>query len=227
MTILYIDTEHDRVLSDHARGPSHRAKLEEARARLSAAASQDCVVLHFLQVSLAEIEQIAPTALVLSGSATDWEQYEFRALEQLLAIIRDARLPILGICAGHQLIGLAHGAPWGPLGPLQEGEPDPDPHFGPGQRKQRGFLPVVIDPRCPLFHGLGDWAIFFQSHYWQLQEVPHGFVARASSLWSPIQAIERLDRPVFGVQFHPERFDTAHPAGDVVLRNFFAVASSR
>ena len=66
----------------------------------------------------------------------------------------------------------------------------------------------------------------FQSHYWQLLETPAGFATRASSAWSPIQAIERLDRPVFGIQFHAERFDTAHPAGSRVLRSFFAAARS-
>jgi GMP synthase-like glutamine amidotransferase len=133
-------------------------------------------------------------------------------------------VPILGICAGHQLIGHAHGAAWGPLGRLQPGEVDPDPGFVPGQRKERGFLPVEVDPRCPIFRDLASVAIMFQLHYWQLEEAPPGFIARARSEWSPIQAIERQDRPVFGVQFHTERFDADHPHGGAVLRNFFDIA---
>ena len=155
---------------------------------------------------------------------TDWADYDFTSLARLLAVIRAAPAPILGICAGHQLIGLAHGASWGPLGPLQAGEVDPDPRFVPGRRKERGFLPVEVDSCCPLFRGLDSTAAFFQSHYWQLEDVSQGFAARARSPWSPIQAIERLDRPVFGVQFHPERYDTAQPDGATVLRNFFARA---
>ena len=223
MTVLYIDTEHDRVLAHPESGPAHRVKLEAARARLAAAAGGACLSLRFPEVSPTQVEHIAPVALVLSGSTTDWAEYDFSSLAGLLATIRAAPVPILGICAGHQLIGFAHGAPWGPLGPLQAGEVDPDPRFAPGRRKERGFLPIEVDPRCPLFRGLDQTAAFFQSHYWQLEDVPQGFAARAHSPWSPIQAIERLDRPVFGVQFHPERYSAAQPDGANVLRNFFTL----
>ncbi|MBA2276670.1 MAG: gamma-glutamyl-gamma-aminobutyrate hydrolase family protein [Chloroflexia bacterium] len=165
-------------------------------------------------------------AVVIGGCTTDWDDYDFADLRGLLATIRAAPIPTLGICAGHQLIGYAHGAEWGPLGPLQPGEVDPDPRFVPGQRKERGFLPVEIDASCPLFDDLGVAAVFFQSHYWQLLDVPEGFVARALSSWSPIQAIERLDRPVFGVQFHPERFSRSRDAGARVVRRFLDVAAA-
>ena len=145
----------------------------------------------------------------------------------LLEVIRAVPAPILGICAGHQLIGYAHQVTWGPLGPLEHGEVDPDPRFAPGQRKQRGFLTVQMDVRCPLFRGMDETADLFHSHYWQLEEVPPGFTVRASSPWSAIQAIERLDRPVFGVQFHPERYDATHPHGAVILRNFITLARDR
>ncbi len=227
MTILYIDTEHEQVHQDGERSRDHQAKVEEVVSRLSTAAEEPCISMRFQDVSPGAIEEIGPAALVLSGSTTDWELYKMAELEGLLDFIRTGSMPILGICAGHQLIGLAHGAGWGPLGTLEEGETDPDPRFAPGQRKERGFLPVEIDAGCPLFRGLDDSSSFFQSHYWQLTDVPTGFVGRARSAWSPIQAVERRDRPVFGVQFHPERFDPAHPAGDVVLRNFFALARSR
>ncbi len=219
MTVLYVDIEHDRVLHHPVRGPVHHAKLEVARDRIAAAAGESCTVMRFGEISPSRLQQVSPTAAVLSGNATDWVQYEFRAFEGLLAAIRAAPVPILGICGGHELIGYAHGAKWGSLGPLQEGEADPS--FGSGQRKERGFLLVQVDLDCPLFRGLDATARFSQSHYWQLQEVPAGFIVRASSPYSPIQAIERLDRRVFGVQFHPERYDTAHRSGEIVLRNFF------
>jgi GMP synthase (glutamine-hydrolysing) len=227
VSVLYVDVEHDRVLRDPVRAPSHREKIGAALRRLEAAAGEPCAVVRFDEISPGRVEREAPAAVVLSGGTTDWAEYDFRALEGLLATIRAAPAPILGICAGHQLIGYAHGARWGLLGPLAGGEADPDPRFAPGQRKERGFLSVEVDPACPLFRGLGTSADLFQSHYWQLEELPAGFALRASSPRSRIQAIERLDRPVFGVQFHPERADAAHPAGDVVLRNFFELARGR
>ena len=224
MTIVYIDTEHDHVLGHPELGPVHRDRIETLRDRLSDIGGQPCAVRPYAAITLAHVERDVPSALVIGGNMTDWAAYEWANLAGLLATIRAAPVPILGICAGHQLIGYAHGAAWGPLGRLHPGEVDPDPGFAPGQRKEHGFLPVEVDPRCPLFHDLAPVAIMFQLHYWQLEESPAGFIARARSEWSPIQAIERQDRPVFGVQFHAERFDTVHPHGETVLRNFFALA---
>ncbi|MDQ3539470.1 MAG: gamma-glutamyl-gamma-aminobutyrate hydrolase family protein, partial [Chloroflexota bacterium] len=138
--------------------------------------------------------------------------------------IRAAPVPILGICGGHQLIGYAHGASWGPLGRLEDGAIDPDPRFAPGLHKERGFLPIDVDPSCVLFKGLGESPVVFQSHYWHLTDVPAGFRVCARSSDSRIQAIARQDRPVFGVQFHPERYDDDHRDGETVLRTFVTTA---
>lgn len=223
MTIVYVDTEHERVVAHPTRGPAHRARIGEARDCFEATAGRPCRVVPYGEVSPARVRQLAPAALVIGGNTTEWARFDVGELAGLLATIRAASVPILGICAGHQLIGVAHGAPWGPLGPLAAGELDPDPRFAPGQRKERGYLPVRVDPTCPLFAGLEATAWFFQSHSWDLKGVPRGFVARASSPSSAIQAIEREDRPVFGVQFHPERHDAAHRHGAALLRNFFAL----
>ena len=224
MTIVYIDTEHHRVLEHAELSSSHHAKIEVVRDRLATASGQPCAVQHFTAVSPTYIEELAPSALVIGGNLTNWAEFDDADLAGLLAIIRTAPVPILGICAGHQLIGRAHGAAWGPLGALQRGEVDPEPEFGPGQRKEQGFMPVEVDSRCPIFHDVAPISVMFQLHYWHLEEVPAGFVVRARSRRSPIQAIERLNRPVFGVQFHVECYDADHPHGETVLRSFFALA---
>jgi len=224
MRVVYVDTEHERVRDHPEAGSRHRARLAETMGRLEGVARAPCELLSFVEVSPARIAQSPPAAIIIGGNTTDWGEFDFQEMAGLLEVIRAARAPILGICAGHQLIGHAHHVKWGPLGPLHHGEVDPDPRFAPGQRKQRGFLTVQLDARCPLFRGLDETALLFQSHYWQLEDVPPEFAVRASSPWSAIQAIERLDRPVFGVQFHPERYDAAHPHGAVILRNFFALA---
>jgi len=227
MRVVYVDTEHKRVHDDPEAGSRHRARLAEATDRLERIAGAPAKLLGFAEVSPARIAQSSPAAIIIGGNTTDWGEFDFQEMAGLLEVIRAAPAPILGICAGHQLIGHAHQVKWGPLGPLQLGEVDPDPRFAPGQRKQRGFLTVQLDARCPLFRGLDATAVLFQSHYWQLEDVPQGFVPRASSPWSAIQAIERLGRPVFGVQFHPERYNAAYPHGAVILRNFIALARSQ
>ena len=127
MTVLYVDTEHDLVPDDPERGPAHHAKVREAQARLAAAAGGPCFRVRFADVSPAQVARLAPAAMVIGGAAADWTAYDVATLTGLLQTIRAAPVPILGICAGHQLVGRAHGAPWGPLGALQEGEVDPDP----------------------------------------------------------------------------------------------------
>lgn len=225
MTIVYVDLEHEEVRRDPARARSQAAKFDTARSRLAWAAEEPCMVMRCREVCPQHLAQLEPSAVVLSGSTTDWGRYDLRSLEGLLDVIRSASIPILGICAGHQLIGYAHGASWGALGSLRDDELDPDPRFAPGENKERGFVPVDIDPTCLLFRGMGNRPYFFQSHYWHLQEVPAGFVARGHSAGSPIQVIEHLDRPVFGVQFHPERTDADHPDGNLLLRNFFTLGT--
>lgn len=224
MRVVYVDTEHERVHVHPEAGARHRARLAETTDRLAGVAGAPPELLGFAEVSPARIAQSPPPAIVIGGNTTDWGEFDFAEMVGLLEVIRAARVPILGICAGHQLIGYAHHVKWGPLGPLRHGELDLDPRLAPGQRKQRGFLTVQLDTRCPLFRGLDTTADVFQSHYWQLEDVPSGFAARASSPRSAIQALNRLDRPVFGVQFHPERYDAAHPHGAVILRNFIALA---
>lgn len=227
VTILYVDAEHERVRKDPLQASRHNAQVELGGRRLARAAGDSCVVTHAVDLDMDRVRESEPSAIVLSGSTTDWSHYDFEALAGLLDVIRLAPVPILGICAGHQLIGYAHGARWGPLGPLSDDELDPDPRFAEGQRKERGYTLVDLDPGCPLFEGLATQATFFQSHYWQLEEVPSGFSTRAHTSRSPIQAIERFDRVVFGVQFHPEWYDARYQAGHRLLRNFFDLARNR
>jgi len=187
-------------------------------ARLVALSGLDCRVVTYRQVSPRLVAEVGPRAIVLSGATADWAEYDRDALKGLLALILDPPVSLLGICAGHQLIGFAHGASWGPVRELAVGP------GAPGEGRQAGewgYLTVRLDIRCPIFGGLPEEARFFQAHYWQLLEVPAGFALRASSPTSPIQAIERTDGRVFGVQFHPEAYDSRHPQGAVVLRNFF------
>lgn len=224
MTILYVDLEHDRVVNDPVAGTAHRAKRNVAEARLAAAAGETCESVRFSAITIEQVGRLVPTAIVISGNTADWSEYDMDALAGLMEVIRTAPVPILGICGGHQLIGHAHGAPWGPLGRLSDGTVDPDPRYAAGLHKERGFLPVDVARASPVFEGVGDTAVVFQSHYWHLTAVPAGFSVCASSPDSPIQAIARIDRPVFGVQFHPERYDDDHRDGETILHTFFAIA---
>ena len=222
MPVYYVDPEHARVAADPTRGTAHRTKLESIRGRVATLAGLETYLIRYEDLSPLDLANA--DALVIGGCTTDWSDYDLNAFDPLLQLIRTAPRPILGICAGHQLIGRAHGASWSSLGLLQPGETDPDPSFAPGIRKQRGFMPVEVAGGSSLFSGLPTPVTVFQSHYWQLTSIPEGFVRSAWSAWSPIQAIERHDRPVFGIQFHAERYDGDHPDGARILERFLSIA---
>ncbi len=179
MTVLYVDVEHESVLHDPERAAGHASRLEVARNRLAIEAGEPCTVVRFDEVSEDSVSELEPSAVVLSGTTVEWQEYDFGSLQGLIDVIRSAPVPILGICAGHQLIGHAHGASWGPLDLLREGERDPDPRFGAGMRKERGFLPVEINSDCILFRGLGKPPRFFQTHYWHLRDARAARARRA------------------------------------------------
>ena len=85
-------------------------------------------------------------------------------------------------------------------------------------------MPVrVIQPDL-LFEGLWREPVFWQSHYWEMKEIPPGFELLASTDECPIQAIRQAGKPVYGTQFHPEQYTEEYPDGRKLLANFFRIA---
>jgi hypothetical protein len=76
----------------------------------------------------------------------------------------------------------------------------------------------------PLFAGLGRRPVLRQAHGRRLAAVPPGCALLASSPACRVQAFRRAGTLVYGVQFHPEAFTDAFPAGRRLLANFFALA---
>jgi GMP synthase (glutamine-hydrolysing) len=91
-------------------------------------------------------------------------------------------------------------------------------------RKEWGPSRIRILRDDPLFAGLGDSAVVEQRHFWELTALPEGFARLAGSEACAIQAMRHATRPLYGVQFHPERYTEAHPDGRVILANFFRLA---
>lgn len=242
--ICYVDIEHEDVLNDPAKRDAHLAWAMDVKLRLEELAAVPCLVQHYRRVSLARLKKWGIHALIISGNASDWESYPAGAFDALFEIIREAAVPILGICGGHQLIAMAHGAKAGPIRPLA---PEGGAAAGPGGEgyfKEWGFLPVEVVHPDPLFEGLGEHPVFLEMHYWEVKELPADFVLLASSPDCRVQAVRHRRKPLYGVQFHPEAYilpdqryrsllvrivypegyDQAQPDGEVLLRNFLRVA---
>lgn len=112
------------------------------------------------------------------------------AIEQWLPSLLDARIPIFGICYGHQLLARAAG-----------GRVDFHP-----RGKEIGTVGVDLLPECiddELFHSLPRTFIAHTTHSQSVLRLPPGAVHLAGNDFEPNHAY-RLGECAWGVQFHPE-----------------------
>jgi GMP synthase-like glutamine amidotransferase len=166
--ICYVDLEHAErgpsMLSEGPHATQRKADLLTVKARLERVSGEPCHLLHFTQVDRARLDRWGVRAVVISGHSTLIDDYDPRDLAPLVELIRDGATPVLGVCGGHQLIGLAFGAQPAPIGPLAPGEPDPKPDVAPGMRKEWGPLEVEVVADDPMFSGLDDTLVVEQRH---------------------------------------------------------------
>ena len=119
----------------------------------------------------------------------------------------EARIPILGVCLGHQAICLAHGATIGYATELMHGK--------------QSIASIVPDAQgMGLFAGLGDSIAIARYHSLSAAEatLPAELAVTSRSDDGEVMSVQHIRHPVFGVQFHPESILT--PDGPTMLRNF-------
>ncbi len=221
--LCYVILEHSRYLADHTRSEPNLARMLRHKFRFEEISGLPCLIQHYTHVTAEKLAAWKVKALLLSGNATDWDEYDMTTFTDLKLIIREGDWPVLGLCGGMQLIGLVHDVPCGPMGRLPEGMADPDPDHQPGMLKERGYYPINILRSDPLFEGVGARPVFCEMHYWELKAMPPGFIHLAASELSPIQAIRHETRPIYGTLFHPEEYSEEHPEGKQLLSNFFRI----
>lgn len=221
--IWYVDIEHEKALTD----PSGAHGFEQVRSQrasvLEEVAGMPCEAVLYRQVSLELVKKKHVRAIVISGNTTDWVEYVFKTFQPLSDIVKSGTLPVLGLCGGHQLIGLLYNAECGPLRQLTPGEVDPA-DWAPGWFKELGYLPVRVIQDDPIFTGLDKEPIFYESHYWQIKQLPAEFDLLASTPDCRIQVIRHKKYLIYGTQFHPEVNSTEHGDGLLLLSNFFRIA---
>lgn len=155
--------------------------------------------------------------VVLTGQGTPWTAYPAPMFTTFRRFLDKVEVPVLGICGGHQLIALAHGVAVAPMkGTIRNNSYK-------GMFRQRGFTPVRLTASAPLFTGLPAEAMVWQNHVEEVKTLPAGFAQIASDDVSPLQSFMHPTRPIYGVQFHPEKWDEANPAGRTILENFLGL----
>jgi anthranilate synthase/aminodeoxychorismate synthase-like glutamine amidotransferase len=117
-------------------------------------------------------------------------------------VCRGASVPLLGVCLGHQGLVAAFGGRIGRAGRILHGKTSLVSHDG------EGLLRGLPDPfRAARYHSLAAL------------EIPPCLevTARTADLGEPM-AVRHRERPLWGVQFHPESYLT--PEGSQLLGNF-------
>jgi len=145
-----------------------------------------------------------PAAIVISGNPALIRDTGSGFLEDF-EMLRDLTIPILGICFGHQVIGMLYGA---------------DVTIGKEDRSLR-HLEILQDN--PLFAGLSSDNVFQEDHTEEVA-LPEQFIHLASSSHCANEAMMHRDLPVYGVQFHPE---SSGDAGHQLLENFLSLVCDR
>ena len=152
------------------------------------------------KITLEEIERMGPARIVISpGPSTP----------QRAGISNDVirrfgpRLPLLGVCLGHQCIGHSYGAVVGQAPEIMHGKSSLIQHDG------RGVLAGLPNPFS---------AIRYHSLVVQPETLPDCLEVTARTENGTIMGLRHRQHPVEGIQFHPESFMTEQ--GKEILGNF-------
>lgn len=152
-------------------------------------------------MGVAEVTALAPSHIILSPGPGRPEQAGI-----ILDVVRElgARIPILGVCLGHQAICAAFGGRITYADHLMHGK----------QSIAR------LDTSCPLFAGCSAETPVARYHSLAVEAatLPDVLRVTAETGAGEVMAVQHVAYPIYGVQFHPESILT--PEGGIMLRNF-------
>ncbi len=160
--------------------------------------------IHPCTISTEEVARLQPKGIILSGGPCSIYDPEAPRLDLELLELTDESgnpIPVLGICYGLQ--ALAQG-----LGGQVER----------ASRREYGRAVLEIRTSNGLFRDVPSHTTVWMSHSDHLTAVPPGFEVIAATENAPIAAVASTERPIYGVQFHPEVVHTEH--GKKILENF-------
>lgn len=157
---------------------------------------EDCILvaLHDFNPSLLENK----TGVIISGAPILITEVDTRPYLEKFEWIKTTSLPVLGICFGHQIIGLLHGA------------------MGSKMKEDRDWQLIEAFETCPLFDKLPTEFEMMEDHCESIS-IPPGFQLIASSDVCINECMQHFSKPLFGVQFHPE---VSGNFGRIVIENF-------
>jgi anthranilate synthase component II len=152
------------------------------------------------ELTVAEVMALKPDRICVSpGPCTPTEAGISIPLIQAAA----GKVPVLGVCLGHQSIGAAFGG-----------------NIIRAQRVMHGKTSVLTHDGTGVFKGIASPYTIIRYHSLVIERTscPKELIVNATSDDGEIMAVRHVSLPVHGVQFHPESILTEH--GHALLKNF-------
>lgn len=164
-------------------------------------ASLDVRVFRNDRITAEQVEGLSPTHVIVSpGPCTPREAGVSNDVLKRLA----SKVPILGVCLGHQCIGHVFGGEVVRNVRVMHGKTSPIHHDG------EGVFAGLSDP----FEATRYHSLVIERETWHNPD----FVVSAWTAEGEIMGVRHKTWPLHGVQFHPESFLTVE--GPKLLRNF-------
>ncbi|MCR5033591.1 MAG: aminodeoxychorismate/anthranilate synthase component II [Lachnospiraceae bacterium] len=165
----------------------------------------DIRVIRNNEKSVEEILVMAPDRIILSPGPGRPEDAGI-----IIDVVKKLgeKIPILGVCLGHQAICAAYGATVTYAKQLMHGKQSV----------------AKLEQTCPLFQGLPEETTVARYHSLAADPdtIPEELQVTAVTQDGEVMAVQHRDYPVYGLQFHPESIMT--PLGKEMLRNFLGKA---
>ena len=164
----------------------------------------DISVIRNDEMTVEEIEQLNPSHIILSPGPGKPEQ---AGVCESVVTHFTGKIPILGVCLGHQAISEAFGATVSYAKELMHGK--------------MSVVNLVRD--CPIFAGMGETTEVARYHTLITikETVPDCLKILAETKDGDMMGVKHKEASTYGLQFHPESILT--PEGDKMIRNFLVL----
>ncbi|GAB1348122.1 aminodeoxychorismate/anthranilate synthase component II [Ignavibacteriales bacterium] len=161
---------------------------------------QDIIVKRNDEITIEEIGEINPDRILISPGPGQPENsgVSLRVISEL-----GTNTPVLGVCLGHQAIGMQFGARVVHAPKLMHGKTSTITHDNKG-----------------IFRGLEQNFTATRYHSLIIEEksIPESLVVTASSEDGIVMGVRHRENPIEGIQFHPESILTL--AGEMIIKNW-------
>jgi len=150
------------------------------------------------EIKIAEIKRMSPEKIIISpGPGKPEESGISKEVVQKFY----TKIPILGVCLGHQLIAQIFGSEIIGAPKILHGKTSP-----------------IVHHKTEIFKNIKSPTTVARYHSLIVKKLPKDFLLLAETKEHEIMAIKHQEYPLYGVQFHPESFLTKE--GNTIMKNF-------